>query len=215
MLRVVASVLVCLAIAQAAQGLAFRNSLTAGAAANFNPTFFQTATPRNNWVLLTRAIASPFQNPVAFLGNDLEDDFLDVQRVVAVGPNVEDLREGDLVYAEGDVCERLPIHLNQQINGASSSNIAGYCFLLSSDIHALAFFGAYAGNRGSLDFSQRFTTIPRVFGVPSTGRAFFQDTSFNSRILVAPGKAHDFYVNAPTFGTDFRAFGFGRVNLRN
>jgi len=212
MLRVVASVLVCLAIAQSVQGLAFRNSLTAGAAAKFNPTFFQTATPRNSWVLLTRAVVSPIQNPIAFIGNDLNDEFLDVQRVVAVGPDVEDLREGDLVYADGEECENLPIHLNQRINGASSTNIAGYCFLLQSDIHALAFFGAYSGNRGSLGYSQRFTTIPRVFGVPSTGRSLSQESSFNSRILVGPGKAHDFYVNAPTFGTDLRVT--GRGNLR-
>jgi len=220
MMRVVASVLVCLAIAQAAHGLSFRNSLSAGSAQKFNPTFFQTATPRGSWVLLTRAVASPaVANPAIFIGNELGDNLLDVQRVVAVGSQTADLREGDLVYANGDECEKLPIQLNQQFAGAFSANIAAYCFVQVNDIFAIASFGAYAGNRGSLDYTNRFTTIPSTFGVASTGRSIFQESSFNSRVLVNPGKSQDFYVNSPTFGTDLlgpnAVFGFGGETLRD
>jgi hypothetical protein len=214
MMRLVATLLVCLCLAQAAHGLSFRNSLSHGAASKFNPTFFQTATPRGTWVLLTRAEASPVANPAVFIGNELGDGILDVQRVVAVGSGAVDLREGDLVYANGDVCEELPIQLNQQYAGAHTTNIAAYCFVDQSEIYALASFGAYAGNRGSLEYTNRFTTIPTTFGVASTGRGLFQESSFNSRILVNPGKSEDFYVNSPTFGTDLLGHNGGQ-NLRD
>jgi len=216
MMRFVASILLCLALVQAAHGLSFRNSLSSGFASKFNPTYFQTATPRGSWVLLTRAVVSPIVNPALFNINQLGDNLLDAQRVVAVGPNTQDIFEGDIVYANADLCERLPIHLNQEFAGASSANIAGYCFLDASEIFALARFGAYSAGsqRGTLDYTNRFTTIPSTFGVASTGRSIFQETSFNSRILVGPGKAEDFYVNSPTFGTDLLGPLKGGENLR-
>jgi hypothetical protein len=183
-MRAVVALVALLALAHAAHGLSFRNTISAGESLKFNPTFFQTATPRSTWVLLTHPYTAPNQNPAVFDRNVPFGGWLGPQRVVAVGPEVEDIDEGDLVFADYMQCTQLSIRLNQQLSGNNAGNLPGFCFLEQKDIWAIAEFGAYGANRASLAYGERFA---------DTGRHIAQESAFNSRVLLGAGHAYGLY----------------------